>query len=236
MSQVKEKFNPLLACCQALLHIAMQFHTGDKGASLALDYRDKIMGVFDELEHQAYEKQIPLAEVQHAKFALVAFMDEVVLSSVWPGRAEWMGKPLQLTFFGEHLAGERFFERLSELRQTGAQHIDVLEIYYVCLQLGFEGMYRMRGLEQLMALQVDLRSQIDMTRGLIDPQLSPNAGKKTEFSQTGWFKFPLWVVASVTLAVVFFVYSGYSVAMNKQANKALVKIEHSQKVLEKKLD
>jgi len=50
---------------------------------------------------------------------------------------------------------------------------DILELYYVCLQLGFEGVYRLRGLEQLMALQVDLRSQIDSYREPVNPRLSP---------------------------------------------------------------
>lgn len=201
--------NPILECCAGLLALSVPLRSGRAAAGVEPDFRDRIMGAFDVLERMAFEKQIPTTTVQHAKYAMAAFVDEAVLGSVWGGRLEWMSRPLQLEFFGEHLAGEGFFTRLAELRQGGIGCVDLLELYYACLQLGFEGMYKMRGYEQLMALQVDLRAQIENLRGVSDPRLSP-AGVPVR-GMLGKFgrHVPYWALFAVTAAGVFFGYGAY---------------------------
>jgi type VI secretion system protein ImpK len=228
--------NKLLQCSGPMFHLASAFRGSDYGSSLDLSYRQQIINTFDSFERAAFEQKIPLQQVQHVKYALTAFIDELVLSSSWLGRTEWMGKPLQLQFFGEHLAGERFFQRLSELRVAGEQFIDVLEVYYICLQLGFEGVYRMRGLEQLLALQVDLRSQIEMIRGEIDPQISPEGFPKNHLIANVGAKIPFWVIVSVTTAIVFFIYLAYALAIDHQAEKVLTHINASHDVLLQELE
>ncbi|RFA29847.1 hypothetical protein CAI21_08410 [Alkalilimnicola ehrlichii] len=185
--KVDLKINPLLECSAQLFALVAPLRA-ERDAQLNLpdDFREQVLGGFDVLERMAFERQIDTATVQDAKYALAAFIDEAVMASEWPGRLDWMGRPLQLEFFGEHLAGEGFFERLNKLRQGGEQNVNLLELYYVCLQLGFEGIYKLRGLEQLMALQVDLRSQIDGYRGVADPRLSPDGAVQTSvFSRVG---------------------------------------------------
>jgi type VI secretion system protein ImpK len=126
-----------------------------------------------------------------------------------------------LKFFGEHLAGENFFEKLNKLRQGGEKNLDLLELYYTCLQLGFEGMYKMRGLEALMAMQVDLRSQIDGYRGIVDPKLAPDGVPKTSIIARVSRHVPYWVIIVVTVGMLFFSYTGYTVMLAKQVDEAL---------------
>jgi len=219
--------NPLLECCSELIAIVMPLRTGRESAQLPDDFRERILGGFDTLERMAFERQIPTDKVQHAKYALAAFIDEAVLASEWPGRLDWMSKPLQLELFGEHLAGEGFFTHLAELRQGGEQNVDVLELYYVCLQLGFEGIYRMRGLEQLMALQVDLRGQIDGYRGIRDPHVSVKGTPDQGVLQRVGQKVPYWVIASVSAAVVLLAYAGYTTATHYTAGDVVARVERS---------
>jgi type VI secretion system protein ImpK len=223
--------NKLVECASPIFHLASAFRVKDRGASLNANFRDKIINALDQLEHHAFEQQIAMNKVQQAKYALAAFIDELVLSSSWPGRNDWMGTPLQLQFFGEHLAGEGFFKRLQELRQNPGENVDVLEVFYICLQLGFEGVYRMKGLEQLLALQGDLRSQIELIRGIVDPKLSP-AGIPTQSMATKMgARLPFWVIGSATAAILFFIYLGYAIAIDHQANKALASINQSKNIL-----
>ncbi len=205
--------NPLLECCTSLFALTAPFKAPDRGASIADDYRDNIVAGFDELDRMAFEREITMQVVKDARYALAAYIDEVVLTSDWPGRLEWMAKPLQLEFFGEHLAGEGFFSRLAELRQEGECSIDLVELYYVCLQMGFEGIYRLKGIEQLMALQVGLRSQIETLRGAADKRLSPTGLPREGVLARARREIPYWVIATVTLAVSFFTYLGYSIAI-----------------------
>lgn len=217
--------NPLLECCSELFAIVMPLRCGRQSVSLSDDFRDQVLGGFDALERMAFERQLSATAVQHAKYALAAFVDESVLASEWPNRMDWMSKPLQLEFFGEHLAGEGFFTRLRDLRQGGEANVDILELYYVCLQLGFEGVYRMSGLERLMALQVDLRAQIDGYRGVPDPRVSVRGTPRSGVLQRVGRRLPYWVIVSVTAAVVLVGYTGYAAVTESVTNDTVAAIE-----------
>ncbi len=211
------KMNPLLECCSSLFAAAALFKRPDRGAKVNPKFRRVIMAGFDELERKAFEMKIPMQKVKEAKYALASYVDEAVLTSNWPGRMDWMSKTLQLSFFGEHIGGESFFKHLNALRRAGDRFVDVLEVYYVCLQLGFEGKYRLRGLEQLMALQVDLRSQIEGYRKYSDNHLSPDGKPKESVMATMRREIPYWVIGTVTIACVFFTYLGYAVVTEEIA-------------------
>ncbi len=82
-----------------------------------------------------------------ARFAVCAWVDEVVLSSPWQFRDRWQREQLQRIFYNTADAGEQFFDRLNEL---GFQHQDVREVYYLCMSLGFMGKYIHQGDEFLL--------------------------------------------------------------------------------------
>ncbi len=221
----RQVLNPLLECGETIFCLMAVFIRGDRGAALALDYREKILSGFDIMERMAFERQIGSLVLKDAKYALAAYIDEVVLNSAWPGRTQWMSRPLQLELFGDHLAGEGFFDRLTLLRQGGEANLDLLELYYVCLQLGFEGIYKIRGLEQLMALQVDLRSQIEGYRGVQDPNLSPDGVPTVPLMSRVGREVPYWVITVVTVAIIFFTHLGYSMALTKLADRSVASID-----------
>ncbi len=219
-----KRTNPLLECAETIFSLIAVFKKGDRGASLDLDTREKILGGFDTMERMAFERQIGSIVLKDAKYALAAYIDEAVLSSNWPGRTEWMGRPLQLELFGDHLAGEGFFERLTHLRQGGEANAHLLELFYVCLQLGFEGVYKIRGLEQLMALQVDLRSQIEGYQGVTDPRLSPAGAPAAPLMARVRREVPYWVITVVTVSIIFFTYLGYSMAVTRLVDSSVAEI------------
>jgi type VI secretion system protein ImpK len=86
-------------------------------------------------------REVDLAE---ARYALVAFIDEQVLRSSWQGREEWMRQPLQLISYRENVAGENFFRRLRALLQQ-PDRLPAVQVYALCLALGFRGAYQYGG-------------------------------------------------------------------------------------------
>lgn len=104
------------------------------------ELRQRILTALDAMVGKGRELGVPDIELVEARYALVAFIDEQILKSNWPGRAEWMGQPLQLQLYGEYTAGENFFNRLRMLLQQGGTAL-ALEVYYLCLALGFRGTY-----------------------------------------------------------------------------------------------
>jgi|GEM_PF-372419 type VI secretion system protein ImpK len=210
--------NLLLENSMNIFHLIIPLISGDRGAGTELDLREKLSQGFDVFEKLSFESQLDTGSVSDVKYALAAFVDEKVMSSAWPHRLSWMGKPLQLEYFGDNLAGEGFFQKLTKLRQSGNRNIDALEVYYLCMQLGFEGMYRMRGLEQLQALQVDLRTQIADSRNRVPRTLSPHGVAAGSFMDKVQREVPYWVIAVVSVALIFFTYLLYVFLLSNKAD------------------
>lgn len=78
------------------------------------------------------------ADINQALFAVVAWIDEVVMCSTWSGAAAWRRQPLQKALFNTTTGGVEFFSRLDKLR--GGDDA-VREVYFLCLTLGFKGCY-----------------------------------------------------------------------------------------------
>lgn len=129
--------------------------------NLPENFRARIEHEFSNFKKHLLASSITMQKIENSLYALSAYVDELVLVSTWIDRKTWMGQSLQAFYFKEHLAGERFFERLTILRQQGENEADVLSLYYFCLQLGFQGKYRLLGLEHLYAYIIDFKAQID---------------------------------------------------------------------------
>lgn len=75
-------------------------------------------------------------KVQHSRFSVVAFADEIIARSDWPDRGVWMERPLQAEEFDTNVAGDLFFERMEESAEVDEE---TAEIDYVILSMGFMG-------------------------------------------------------------------------------------------------
>ena len=84
------------------------------------DFRARLEALLGQFERRAQALGKPPEAVQEAKYAFCALADEILLGADSPLRDSWGGAPLQLSLFGEHLAGEGFFRRLEQLRQDPA--------------------------------------------------------------------------------------------------------------------
>ncbi len=125
-------------------------------------FRHKVCQLLEDIERRARDLQIAATDVSEARFAFCALLDEVVLNSRLAIRSEWECKPLQLELFSEHMAGERFFDKLDLLRREGMARLGVLVVFHLCLLLGFLGRYALEGCEKLDYLTARLAAFIAM--------------------------------------------------------------------------
>ncbi|MCI0389610.1 MAG: type IVB secretion system protein IcmH/DotU [Acidobacteria bacterium] len=131
--------NDLINLTTPLLQLVMRIKAGLIAPSDEL--RRSIDGIIKKMEEQGVKRGYHEQQMQNAKFALAAFVDETVLAGGFPLREEWERYPLQLEYFREALAGTKFFDRLDELLKRVESESDVVEVYYICLLLGFKGKY-----------------------------------------------------------------------------------------------
>ena len=171
------------------------------------NFRGKVAEFLAHFERQASYFGKPPGAVAEAKYAFCALFDETVLSMGGDELAEpWSGAPLQLQYFGEHLAGEGFFQHLDRLRTDPQQNLEILDVYYSCLLLGFKGRYLIEGTELLDLLTNRLRQEILLVKGGEAP-FAPHARpskRTTEFIEKS---LPLWAYfgAFALLAVLLWV-------------------------------
>ena len=131
----------------SVLQLIMQIRAGIVQPSNSL--RGTMDALLRQLEQEAEVSGYKESQVQTAKFALAAFTDETVLTASFPLRSEWEKYPLQLEYFGEQLAGVKFYERLEGLMKAPEENADVLELYYLCLLIGYKGKYKIYFEDQL---------------------------------------------------------------------------------------
>jgi type VI secretion system protein ImpK len=124
-------------------------------------------------EQEARSRGCSAEDVKQVIFAVVAFLDESVLSSRNPVFVNWPRLPLQAELFGNQLAGEIFFQELQKtLNRTDSQETaDLLEVYYLCMLLGFKGRYAAGGdLRSVMAATQEKIRRIRGPLGALSPR------------------------------------------------------------------
>jgi type VI secretion system protein ImpK len=79
-------------------------------------------------------------EWDSAKYALISWIDEMLVDAPWAGRDFWSNNVLEMETFGSRACYERFYIRAKDAAAMNLR--GALEVYYVCVILGFRGVYR----------------------------------------------------------------------------------------------
>jgi type VI secretion system protein ImpK len=140
-------------------------------------------------------------DVKYATYATVAFLDESVLNSRNPVFADWARKPLQEEMFGKQIAGEVFFQHL-------------LEIYYLCLVLGFGGRYSVGNRGELGQIMSMTAAKIYRVRARFS-QLSPAwvLPRETVHSRRDPWVRRLGIIAAATAIAMVLLFAVYKIVL-----------------------
>ncbi|HVG19897.1 MAG TPA: type IVB secretion system protein IcmH/DotU [Blastocatellia bacterium] len=187
------------------------------------DLRRTIDEMLKQVEQGAIAIGYKDAQVQAGKFALAALADETVLTADFPLRDEWEKYPLQLEYFGEHLAGVKFFERLEELMKDAESNADVIEVYYVCMLIGYKGKYKIYLEDQLRIVVQAVADCLRRVNRLRAAPLSPH-WKVTDQPETVTdHGLPRWAKISggVGLALAFFIFFVFHFWISNNLNAAI---------------
>lgn len=177
--------------------------------------REDIEGILNKAGEAARSGGFSTDDTIDAKFAICAWIDEKVLTSSWEGMPEWRKNQLQREFFNTNNAGVEFFERLERLDDNRKP---VLEVYTLCLSLGFHGRFfredelpeleniRQSNIKKLLG---DLADETDLAGIKLFPEayLSGKSAKsKAIFRPFDWVSLLIPVVAAAIAIELFLFY------------------------------
>jgi type VI secretion system protein ImpK len=160
---------------------------------------------------EAQRSGYAMEDVKLAAFAAVALLDESILNSRNPLFSDWPRKPLQEEMFGIHVAGETFFQYAQQLlaRNDSPEGADLLEVYDLCLLLGYRGRYSGGGSGELQALKDAMAAKIRRIRGGFSGLAPAWVLPPDQVRATGadpWVKRLTWVaIACAGLMLLLFV-------------------------------
>ncbi len=97
---------------------------------------------------------------QLTRYALVAWIDEMLVEASWSHREWWSNNVLERELFNTRECAERFFVNAKEA--SGLSQRDALEVYYVCVILGFRGIYSEPSLARMISESLGLPEDLNV--------------------------------------------------------------------------
>lgn len=167
--------------------------------------RQRMQDMLDRVEERLRDAGLAQSDVSDVVLALVAFLDESIIRSDWEHKSEWRASPLQWNRIGRDDAGEEFFSRLTTMRAERTVRTDVLQIYFLCLTLGFKGRYALSPEHEWESLRSQVGAQLRRLDVRESAPLAPHGRAGEELAEVVK-EIPLWVFAVAGVAVAFALY------------------------------
>ena len=204
--------NPLVNAASILIAVYEKTRNTVSHSDVA-GLHQRLVNEIKSFDSRAKEQGVRPEIVLAARYILCAFLDEAVLNTPWGAESAWPQKTLLSTFHNETAGGEKFFQILDRMRASPADNLYILELFYICLSLGFQGKYRVvhRGKEQLEQTREELFGVIRTYRGEYERSLSPSWQGLGRIRNTLAEYVPMWVVASIVGGFMLLSYSGFRV-------------------------
>src|SRR3984957_743886 len=195
--------NPLLQAASPLLILMGRVRTMLSHPDIATLRRQSLEQI-REFEERARAAGAAPETVLAARYVLCAAIDEAVLSTPWGNQSEWGEQTMLVTLHRETWGGEKFFDMLKKISGDPGRHIELMELQYVCLALGFAGKYQVadRGHARLAEVQSELYRQIRTFRGVPAADLSIHWRGMQDRRNPVIRYVPWWVIAAFTLVVL----------------------------------
>lgn len=152
---------------QEALTVVVRLRSSRQAVGDPQSFRSQISQALQSAGQEAVRLGYSPEDVRVATFAIVAFLDESILNSHNPAFNDWVRRPLQQELFGVDVAGEIYFRNIDHFlgRNDSQELADVLEIYQLCLLLGFRGRYSVGSNAELRNVSRILAERIQRIRG-----------------------------------------------------------------------
>jgi|SRR5690554_879258 len=217
--------NPLIAVANPILNMIYQVRTLVHNPDPE-KLRNLLIEDIKRFEARAKNENLPQDHVLAARYCLCTVLDETAAQTPWGGGGVWARYSLLVTFHNETWGGEKFFQILSKVTQSPAMHIDLIELMFYCISLGFQGRYKVvaNGQSELDTLRRRLAEIILDVKGERVSAFSLNWRGVDKERLPMWSALPVWVSAIVCIVLAVVLYSVLSMRLSKASDSTFTNV------------
>ncbi|MGN4078057.1 type IVB secretion system protein IcmH/DotU, partial [Burkholderia gladioli] len=196
--------NPLVRAANPLLLLTVQLRHSVAPPADVARLREQAVAQVHSFESYAQGAGINTQTIMAARYVLCTMLDESVNNAPWGELSGWAQKTLLVTFHGETYGGAKFFQILDRLSVDFSRHLDLIELMYICLALGFGGRYLVEpgGLGRLADIQDDLYRRIRGLREAPAAELAPHWRGVEDRRNPVMRHVPLWVAMAAAAVIL----------------------------------
>ena len=214
--------NPLLTAAAPLLALLSQLRATTHHADRP-GLQRQLLALIGEFEESARASGVSRPQITAARYLLCTFIDEVIAATPWGADAPPGTRGLLQEFHEDESGAVKVFELLDKLSVDAQAHAPLLELFYVCFALGFEGQY---------AHQPNGRAELDARAARLLERVRP--GERPVEARTLSLRWageprrrptlalvPLWLAVVVGAALVLGALTWMSARLSRQAQPVL---------------
>lgn len=214
LAAIKAAPNPLLEAARPLLRALADMpdqldREGIQPLRLLLEQEVRL---FQRLCDQA---NIRRDHMLGARYCLCTALDEAAMQTSWARSGEsnlgtWISEGLATSFHEDRQGGDKVYLLIGRLMSSPQEHLDLLEVVYRLLSLGFEGRYRYEadGQRKHETVRQRLHNEIASRRGPVSVALSPHWQSDARGGRVSFYDFPVWITV-VVLSLILLGLFGY---------------------------
>ena len=210
--------NPIIDAATTLLSLAIELKQATQISNINMLHK-QCMSHIKEFEQQLRQDETDADTIAEARYAICSLLDEIVLNAPWGANSIWSTKSLLSVFYKQTWGGEQFFKIIDERVKNPINNQYLLELLFLCLQLGFKGKYRVQenGFERLEVEKERLFAVLKKIQPEHSKELSPHWRSNVTDLIENQRRIPLWAVAVLSIAILLGVYINYSYQLSRQA-------------------
>ncbi|WP_321789254.1 type VI secretion system protein TssL, long form [Paraburkholderia sp. J94] len=235
LAAIKAASNPLLEAARPLLRALadMPAQLDHQRVEQLRDLLEQEVRAFQRLCEQT---NIRRDHMLGARYCLCTAIDEAAMQTAWgknskgygvaqaargdktPNRGsdshdagvEWVTRGLATIFHEDRQGGDKVYLLIGRLMAEPQEHLDLLEVIYRILSLGFEGRYRFEagGHRKHEAVRQRIYNEIMARRGIVPVALSPHWQSDVKGRRASFYDFPVWITVAL-LSIILIGCFGY---------------------------
>ncbi|WP_271272509.1 type IVB secretion system protein IcmH/DotU [Aliamphritea hakodatensis] len=163
LQQFSQYPNPLLNACAEALALCVSVQRMSRPDDMHR-FRQGLVNAITDLKQRIAGLDYPASVADKTCFLFCIVLDEFILNCDWNEECRWENQTLLSELFGMRDGGEQFYAVVEKALSQPNLLVDMLEVIYVLLKIGFKGQYHLQGQKHIDGIYYKIESVLRDTQ------------------------------------------------------------------------